>query len=335
MTFTRESELHVVLGAGQVGPALARELVRLGHRVRVVRRGAPLAATPGVEWLRGDLTEPTFAEAACRGATVVYNCTNPELYHKWDQLLFPLAQGILKGAMRANAKLVVLDNLYMLGAPDQVPFNENTPMNPRSKKGQLRKQLVEQYLQAHARGDIQWTSGRAADFFGPGAAGMSAWGDRLVQHIAKRTPIEVFGNPELPRSYSFIPDVARGLATLRTRDESWGNVWHLPVAWKGNTLELIQAIAQELGEPVRTRRLPDIALAVAGVFSPLIGAFREMTYQWKVPFVVDDRRFCTTFGVEATPAQVAVQEAAKALEPKIRAFRTGNTRDVVPSTLVA
>src|SRR5664280_1529977 len=141
------SELHVVLGAGQVGPQLAKELVTLGHRVRLVRRGPSVDAGPGVEWMHGDLTDPAFAKEACRGAAVVYNCTNPELYHQWDRLLFPLAKGILNGATRAGARLVILDNLYMLGAPDRVPLDESAPMNSRSRKGEMRKRLVEQYIE--------------------------------------------------------------------------------------------------------------------------------------------------------------------------------------------
>ena len=34
------SELHVVLGAGQVGAKVAEELVARGYRVRIVRRSA-------------------------------------------------------------------------------------------------------------------------------------------------------------------------------------------------------------------------------------------------------------------------------------------------------
>src|SRR5215475_12619759 len=90
--------LHVVLGAGQVGPLVARELVEQGFRVRLVRRGAPDPTLRGVEWLRGDLTDEAFATRACRGADVVYNCTNPAEYHRWDELLVPLARSIRTAA---------------------------------------------------------------------------------------------------------------------------------------------------------------------------------------------------------------------------------------------
>src|SRR5688572_28001702 len=72
--------LHVVLGAGQVGARVADLLLARGDRVRVVRRGEPGAARPGLEWARADLGDPAAAAAACRGAAVLYDCTNPPGY---------------------------------------------------------------------------------------------------------------------------------------------------------------------------------------------------------------------------------------------------------------
>jgi hypothetical protein len=36
----------------------------------------------------------------------------------------------------------------------------------------------------------------------------------------------------------------------------------------------------------------------------------EMMYQWEVPFIVDDTRFRSTFGVAATPVETQVAETA-------------------------
>jgi nucleoside-diphosphate-sugar epimerase len=313
---TAASSLHVILGAGQVGTQLAERLLGDGLQVRVVRRGPPGAERPGLEWRGGDLGDLTFARAACAGAAVVYQVTNPPHYHRWAQELPPLGRAALEGARAAGAKLVVLDNLYMVGRPDKVPFDEDVPMRPTSRKGQLRKQLVEEYFAAHARGDVRVTSGRASDFFGPGAGAMSAFGDLLADCLAQRKPVPVFGNPDLPRSYSYIPDVARGLAVLGTRDDALGRVWHLPVAWQGTTRELLTRIGAEKGVEVKLRPVADWMLAMIGVFQPMLGAIREMTYQWKIPYLVDDRRFRTTFGVEPTPVEEAIREAARALRSR-------------------
>ena len=62
------NELHVILGAGQVGTELGRELLALGKRVRMVKRGAPEGGLQGVEWMRGDVSDAGFVAEATRGA---------------------------------------------------------------------------------------------------------------------------------------------------------------------------------------------------------------------------------------------------------------------------
>ena len=107
-----ERRLHVVLGAGQIGTLLTESLLARGEQVRQVRRGAPGPSRPLHEWRSGDLSDPRFAEEVMRGADVVYHAVNAR-YHEWAKLLPALNEGILAGAERTGAKLVVLDNLYI------------------------------------------------------------------------------------------------------------------------------------------------------------------------------------------------------------------------------
>ncbi len=60
------------------------------------------------------------------------------------------------------------------------------------------------------------------------------------------------------------------------------------------------------------RSAPDWLLRALGLVSPMLGAAAEMTYQWKVPYVIDDRRFRAAFGVEPTSPEQAVAETAAA-----------------------
>ena len=39
---------------------------------------------------------------------------------------------------------------------------------------------------------------------------------------------DFIGHPGLPHSYSYVPDIAAGLATLGTDARAEGQVWHLP-----------------------------------------------------------------------------------------------------------
>ena len=71
---------HTIIGAGQVGTQLARQLSERGERVRLVRRSVPGAAIPGVTWMQGDINDRAFADEACRDAAIRDLCDAPEAF---------------------------------------------------------------------------------------------------------------------------------------------------------------------------------------------------------------------------------------------------------------
>ncbi len=312
-------ELHVIFGAGQIGRRLADELLERGQRVRIVRRGPSGAAREGLEWARGDLGDAAFRREAARGASVVYNCVNPGDYSRWSEELPPLFAAVRDAAAHAGAKLVVLDNLYMYGPTGGEPMREETPMRPLAVKSALRARLAGELFEAHERGEIVATSGRASDFFGPGANERAVFGMPTVERIASGRAIDTVGDPSLPHALSYAPDVARGLAVLGTSEASWGRPWHLPVAFQGSVRELAERFASELGTRAKVRAHGAWMLRVAGVFAPPMGALVEMLYQWREPFLVDDSAFRATFGLEPTPLDAAVRETIEAMRAGRRA----------------
>jgi len=194
----------------------------------------------------------------------------------------------------------------MYGAPATSPFDESTPMRPCSEKGELRKQMVEELFEAHRRGDVQVTTGRASDYFGPQSPLSVVFHARAVERLRRGRSVEVLGNPDTPHAYNYTPDVARALAVLGARDEAIGEAFHLPVAWTGTTRELIERAATVAGQSARLTRVPGWLLAVIGLFWREGAAIRKMLYQWDQPYVIDDRRFRELFGFEDTPIDVAL-----------------------------
>jgi len=300
--------LHVVLGAGQIGPRLTNLLLAAGHRVRVVQRTPPAVLRPDVEVVRGDMMDLDFAARAARGAAVIYDCMNPA-YHRWPQDLLAMGAGALHGAAKAGARLVALDCLYMYGRPSG-PMTEDSPIAPSSKKGELRARLAELRLDAHRRGHVPVAIGRASDFFGPNLQ-FSAWGDRFFERVFAGKPAECMGDPDMPHSYTNADDVARGLFVLGAHDEAFGRVWHLPTNTAESTRGLATRIGRALGLEIEMKRVPKLLLRGMGIFSPFMREVVEMTYQWEVPFVIDDTRFRTTFGVMPTPVDEAVADVAR------------------------
>ncbi|HVR20380.1 MAG TPA: NAD-dependent epimerase/dehydratase family protein [Polyangiaceae bacterium] len=302
--------LHVIVGAGQIGPNIAARLLERGLRVRLVQRRTPsTAGLAGVETARADVSDPDSAARAFEGASVVYHTANP-VYTEWPRLLLPLTRGIAAGATRAGAHLVVLDNLYMYGRAPGGVMREDTPVAPCSAKGELRAEAAHVLLTARDRGELAVTIGRASDFFGPGATLSAIFGPRFWQRALRGKPGEVFGDPNQPHSYSYVRDVADALVTLGTDERAKNRLWHLPVNPAEPTRTTIARAARALGIELGAKRFAPRLLSLLGVVSPMLREVAEMTYQWEAPFVLDDSRFRDTFGVTATPWDPAMNETA-------------------------
>lgn len=299
--------IHTIIGAGQIGTQLAHLLAEQGYQVRLVRRGAPGEAIPGVTWMQGDATDRAFIDRACAGAAAVYNTANPPDYAGWDGVIQPLYRAIWEAAGRAGARLVQLDNLYMYGRPTSAPFAETAPEVPCRQMGEIRKAMGDELRAMHERGEVDMVIARASDYFGPATPNGAVFRPENLDAIRKGGTVNVFGDPDQPHAYTYSPDVARALATLGTAvGPVTGRVWFVPTTWKGTTRELVDAMGAAAGTRVRTRRIPGFVLRAAGLFVPVMRAVAEMSYQWDLPYVLDDSDFRRTFGIEPTPVDEAI-----------------------------
>ena len=294
------SELHVVVGTGPVGLTLTDFLLAQGKQVRMVSRSGKAAVPAGAELVAADITDADAAKEVCRGAAVVFNCLGVP-YAEQVAVVPRQQDGILAGAASAGAKLVVTADLYVYGETHGQPITEDTPHAAATRKGRMRVEVAQKYWDAHRRGTVQVTLGRAADFYGPrvlnSSLGSFAFPPALAGH-----PAQVMGNVRLPHSYSYIGDVARGLATLGERPEALGAEWLLPVAPAATTQEAVRLIGAALGHPVKLIAIPKAAVQVMGLFHPQMRELVEMFYQYTEPQVVNSCRFENTFGWKATPA---------------------------------
>ncbi len=307
---TTQQELHVVFGAGQVGPPLARHLAAAGHRVKLARRSASPTNIPGVEAVRADASDPAAATEAVRGATAVYHCMNVAYFTAtWAAELPPILDSLITAAGRSKARLVVLDNLYPFGRPAGRKLTEETLFNPCSKKGEIRARLHLQLAAAVQRGDVQAVTGRAADFYGPGGV-QTLFADRFWPAALAGKPTPMIVPLDSPHTYHFIPDVAAGLATLG-QDPSASGTFMLPCQPAESTRALVTRLGEALGRPITATRIPPLLLRGLGLFMPILRELREMAYQWEEPFEVDDARFRARHGAPVASRAEAARQSVK------------------------
>ncbi|MFJ7071875.1 NAD-dependent epimerase/dehydratase family protein [Streptomyces sp. NPDC098781] len=297
-TTDRTRSLHAVLGSGPAGTALARELVRRGHPVRLVDRKGEGPAPDGVERFAADVSTAEGARAATAGAAVVYHAVNVG-YHLQVEVMPRIQEAILGAVEASGARLVVLDTLYPYGETGGAVMTEDSPWNATSRKGRMRAELDEKYLAAHREGRARVVLARSADFVGPGVLNSSLGGAAFPGALTGGDVLAL-GDIDLPHSYTNIEDVAAGLATLGERPEGDGRVWHLPTAPAVTTREIQGMIEKRVGQALNVVVLPEPR--PFGPFDEQVMAeYAEMFYQHTEPQIVDSSAFEQAFGVTPTP----------------------------------
>ncbi|NED94663.1 NAD-dependent epimerase/dehydratase family protein [Phytoactinopolyspora alkaliphila] len=292
---------HLVLGAGTVGTALATQLVNDGHDVRVVTRSGTGPSHPGITLISADVTDAEALRTHATGAAAIYNCVSPPSYQNWAFMWPPLAAAVLNVAQATGAVLVTMSNLYGYG-PVTGPISRDHPLAATEHKGKLRASLWEEALAANQAGRVRVTEARASDFIGPGVGPHAGLITRYGQAAMAGKPVYMFGDPDAPRSFAYISDVARTLAVLGTDERAWGHAWHVPAAPPVTVRALLESATRQGGVPApRVRRIPTAALRLLSTFSPLLREVRGVLYQWEAPFEIDATATTATFGLEHTP----------------------------------
>jgi nucleoside-diphosphate-sugar epimerase len=299
-----EDGLHVVFGVGQVGRALSARLAGQGLPVRAISRHRPAGLAEGVDWRAADASDPEAATEAAKGAAVIYQCLNAP-YTDWPKRFPPLQQGVLSAAEQSGALLVSLENVYGYGPTGGKPMTEDLPLAATTVKGRCRAEMTGELLAAADAGRVQIAVGRASDFFGAGVT-ETTLGERVFANALTGKRADFIGDPDLPHTYSYVPDIAVGLATLGTDERAVNAVWHLPGPETVTTREVLEILSGEVGQPVAVRSMPQLLLRALGLFNPMMRELAEMAYEFEEPFVLDTSKYESTFGAAGTPLASAI-----------------------------
>jgi nucleoside-diphosphate-sugar epimerase len=136
----------------------------------------------------------------------------------------------------------------------------------------------------------------------------SAAGEQVFGRAVEGKSAQVAGDPDQPHTYTYVPDIGKGLVILGEREEALGQeAWHLPSPNTLTTREFVGMIFEEVGKPARVQPTPKIVLRALDLFNPAIRETIELLYEFEEPFVVDASRFEREFGEQATPLREAVR----------------------------
>ena len=291
--------VHLVVGAGSVGTALAEQLAGSRREVVVVTRSGSGPTIDGVRRVAADARSIESLLTAAPTAAAVYNCANPR-YHEWVRDWPPIASALLAYAERTGAVLATTSNLYGYG-PVEGPMTESLPLTAPGVKGRIRARMWLDAKAAHDAGRIRATEVRGSDYLV--ASEQSRIGSaRVVPPLLAGKGVSVVGRVDLPHSWTAPSDVARLLNVVAADERAWGKAWHVPSNPPRTQREAIDDLADAAGvSRVRVSQVPNLVLAAMGLVNPFLREMRETAYQFERPYVLDDSAARATFGLEPTP----------------------------------
>lgn len=312
-----QQKLALVVGAnGGIGGELVAALQRHGWRVRALTRRAPAAdAAAQTEWCVGDAMQAADVRRAAAGAALIVHAVNPPGYRDWDKLVLPMLHNTIAAARASGARIVLPGTVYNYG-PETFPLvAESAPQRPLTRKGAIRVRM-EQALREAAEGGVRSLIVRAGDFFGP-RPGNNWFSMGLVKPGRAIRSITYPGAPGVGHSWAYLPDLAETIARLVQREEQLGvfELFHFGGHWDADGSAMIGAIRGALGEPaLPVRRFPWFVLKLLAPFNTLFREMREMSYLWRQPLQLDNRRLVATLGAEPhTPLELAVRQSLQGL----------------------
>ena len=308
------NNLQTILGAGgAIGRSLAHELLTYTDSIRLVSRN-PNKIHPTDEIISANLTNRAETENAVQGSRVIYLTVGlPYKLHLWQEQWPAIMQNTISACIKNNALLVFFDNIYMYPAQDLSNIREELPINPPSKKGEVRAGLIRQLQKAHAEHGLNYVIARAADFYGPGVKQVSLLQETIITPLSQGKAANLLGRADVAHSYTYVPDAAKATALLGNSPTAVNQVWHLPTAQNPPTqAEWVTMSAELLHTKPKFRTAGKGLLKVMGLFVPVLSEMREMLYQYDRPYVFNSSKFEQTFKMSPTPYTTGLEATVEA-----------------------
>ncbi len=250
-------------GAGFIGSHLAEELIRRGHRVRVVdnlitgkRRN--LDGAPGVEFLEGDLADMSVATRAVAGVEyVLHQAAIPSVPRSVkdpvgsNRANVDASLNVLVAARDAGVKrLVYAGSSSAYGDTPTLPKREDMTPHPLSPYA-LQKLVAEQYCQMFTRlYGFETVTIRYFNVFGPRQDPGSPYSGVIslfsTALLENRQPI-IYGDGEQTRDLTYVANVVDGVLRACEAPQAAGEVVNVACGTRISLNELLRVMNRIVG----------------------------------------------------------------------------------------
>jgi len=302
--------MQTILGAGgAIGTELAKALTVYTKDIRLVSRN-PKKVNETDTLFAGDLTKDIEVKNAVKGSEVVYLTAGLPYNTKFWQSTWPvIMRNVINACIENKSRLVFFDNIYMYDGKDLSPITETTAINPPSRKGKVRAEIVKMIWDAVQNQGLVALIARAADFYGPSVKNVSVLTETVIKPLSEGKTANWLVGDQFKHSYTYTIDAGKATALLGNSLDAFGETWHLPTAkdpWTGK--EWIEVIAGELGVKPRYRTVSKTMVKLIGIFVPVMRESHEMLYQYDKDYVFNSDKFESRFSFKPTPYIAGIKE---------------------------
>ena len=307
---------QTILGAGgSIGIELAKCLKDYTSDIRLVNRN-PTKINSNDELFPSDLTKKEDIFKAVESSHITYVTIGfPYETKIWKQTWIPFIQNVIAACLQHNSKLVFLDNVYAIGGDNVNHINENSPISPTSKKGEIRAEVDRLILESISHKHLQAIIARAPDFFGGTSRQNSIIMNLVYDNLEKGKKAQWFCNSKVIHSMGYVPELAKGMAMLGNSSEAYNQIWNLPTDTQKITgEEWINLFATEMGVKNNFTVLPNWLISVVGFFNPVLKEVAEMNYQYDRDYYFDSSKFNAYFEFTPISNAIAVKQAIEQIK---------------------
>jgi nucleoside-diphosphate-sugar epimerase len=302
-----------IFGAfGTIGRSVTGALLARGDSIRAVGRSEAklreaFGGVPRVEIVSADVaTLEGCARAAAGADAIVYSLGLP--YSRRAFAAYPrMMQSAIDAARAAGVRrLLLIANVYAFGRPVTPLVREDHPREPCSVKGRWRKEQEDVAFAAHRAGAFETLVLRLPDFYGPFAD--LSLGNLIVAAAEQGRRASLLGPIDTPHELMFTPDVGPVVAALLSREDGWGEAYHLAGAGSITLREFATRAFAAAGRPARLRVAGPAMVRALGIVSPLMRELSEMSYLLTQPVLLDDSKLKAHLGeISKTPYESGIR----------------------------
>lgn len=306
--------MQTILGTGGIiATELAKSLTEFTTDIQLVSRH-PKKVNPSDKIRSADLLIEEEVNQAVQGSSVVYVTIGfPYSAKTWQKNWPKFMQNVINACKEHNSKLVFFDNIYMYDANHLDGMTEDTPINPPSKKGKVRAQLVHMIMAEINSGKLTALIARCADYYGPGILRNGMLRETVFKNLASGKKANWMGAINCRHSFTNTRDAGKATALLGNTNDAYNQTWHLPTAANPFTgKEWITTIAQEMGVAPKYQVVPKFLVRILGMFMPIVKEMVEMLYQYDRDYVFNSDKFSNRFKITPTPYLEGIRDIIEA-----------------------